>query len=58
MDDLLLQVENEREKSWRSEGRQQRQDESDRENNTILPDGDNVLDVPYSPVVHNVFVER
>lgn len=49
VDDLLPQVENERERSWRSEGRQRRQYESNRENNTILPDDDDVLDVPDLP---------
>lgn len=47
--DLLPQVENEREGSWRLEGRQRRQDKSDRENSTVLSDDDDILDVPDLP---------
>lgn len=50
MDDLLLQDEDKWKGPWRLEGRQQRQDESNRENSTILPDDDNILDVPDLPL--------
>lgn len=50
VDDLLPQVEDEiRSSSGRFERQQRRQEESEREHSTILPDDDDVLDVPNLP---------